>query len=93
VEGLDSFNVLVNYWWRQVENYVGVPADALYHAMLAIRALPAEQRQGWKKLFDHYIFSDQDVSHIPEHKQGVLAPLDNTLSRQIRALLLNKLNR
>jgi hypothetical protein len=93
VEGLDSFNVLINYWWRQVDNYVGVPADALYHAMLAIRALPKSQRQGWKQLFDHYIFSDQDVSHIPEDKQGSLAPLTNTLSRQIRSLLLNKLNR
>ena len=93
VESLSSINVLVNYWWRQVESYIGVPNDALYHAMLSIKALPEAQRQAWKHIFEHYVFSPKDNSHIPEDKLGILADVDDKISRQLRAVLLNKLNR
>lgn len=93
VEGLSRFNVLVNYWWRQVEMQVGAPMDALNHALLSIRDLPQAQRDAWRDLFDHYIFNPQEQSHIPKDKRGVLNPIDEQLARKLRASLVNKLNR
>ncbi len=95
VEGLDKFNVLINYWWRQSPDYMGPPINVLNHALLAIRDLPAEQKKAWQGLFEHYIFnSDESLfDHIPEKTRGVLAPMDELTARKLRAQLLNKLNR
>jgi len=93
VEGLSRFNVLVNYWWRQVGHHLGAPADALNHALLSIRDLPEEQRAAWRNIFEHYVFSPQDNEHIPAARKGSLNPIDETLARQLRAQLINKLNR
>ena len=95
VEGLDSFNVLINYWWRRSPAFMHSPADVLTHAILAIRDLPAAQREAWREIFRHYVFDADETTaaHIPEHCRGMLAPLDNMVARRIRAELLNKLNR
>ncbi|MGO4892542.1 cupin-like domain-containing protein [Flavobacterium sp. W21_SRS_FM6] len=93
VEALSDFNILVNYWWRQVPNYVGVPSDALNHAMLAIKSLPLEQREAWRHLFDHYVFRPAEQEHIPAHARGMLDAIDENSARKLRAVLLNKLNR
>lgn len=93
VEGLDDFNILINYWWRQVENYVGAPADALLHGILSIRELPKEQRQYWQEIFNYYVFNPVDQPHIPSSRKGVLQDLDANLARTLRSMLLNKLNR
>lgn len=93
VEGLSDFNVLVNFWWRQVENHIGVPNDALLHAILALRELPESQRDAWRAIFEHYIFSAAEHSHIPEHAKGVLGEVTHTNARKLRAMLANKLNR
>lgn len=95
VEALDAFNVLINYWWQQVPAYMGNPADVLMHAILTIRDLPTEQRRAWQGVLDHYIFSaDEDTAaHIPENKRGVLSPMNERTARELRAQLLNKLNR
>lgn len=93
VEGLSRFNVLVNYWWRQVDIQLGAPMDALNHALLSIRDLPQAQRDAWRGLFEHYIFSPEDQSHIPKDKRGVLNPIDEQQARKLRTSLVNKLNR
>jgi hypothetical protein len=93
VEGLSRFNVLVNYWWRQVDIQIGAPMDALNHALLSIRDLPLAQRDAWRDLFEHYIFAPKDHSYIPEDKRGVLNPIDEQTARKLRASLVNKLNR
>lgn len=95
VEALDSFNVLVNYWWRQSPAYMSSPAHTLTHALLTMRELPKEQKKAWQNMFEHYIFNaeDEGQKHIPNHAQGFLAKLDDALARKIRAFLLNKLNR
>ena len=95
VEGLDSLNILINHWWRDVPAHMGPPLDAMLHAILEIRDLPERQRKAWQALFDHYVF-DADpskFSHIPEDKRGVTGPLDEETARRLRALLRNKLNR
>ena len=95
VEGLDPLNVLVNYWWRTEPAFMGTPLDVLQHALLSLRDLPAEQREVWRGIFDHYIFSAEDdlASHIPEHARGVLAPITDESARRLRALLIRNLNR
>ena len=94
VEGLEAFNVLVNYWWRETPRWLGQPQDALNHAMLAIRDLPDDQKRHWRDLFDYYVFGDQaeTVAHIPEAARSVLAPLTPDNAGRIRAFLLRNLS-
>jgi hypothetical protein len=93
VEGLNDFNILVNYWWRQVDMHLGAPMDALNHALMSIRDVPQAQRDAWRDIFEHYIFAPQDQHHIPKDKRGVLNPIDEHQARKLRASLVNKLNR
>ena len=67
VEGLDSLNVLINYWWRQSPSYMGTPVNALNLALLTIRDLPVEQRKAWQNMFRYYVFDadDDTFDHIP----------------------------
>lgn len=95
VMGLESFNVLINYWWRSIPGWMGNPMDVLNHALLSIRDLPDAQRKIWQNIFAHYVFEPDEeiVAHIPERARGVLAPIDETTARKLRALLLKRLNR
>lgn len=95
VEALDSFNVLVNYWWRQSPAYMDTPMSALMLAMMCVRDLPSEQRRAWENAFAHYVFhaDAETAKHIPESAQGMLAPMDADVTRMLRAHLLKKLNR
>ena len=95
VEGLAPFNILLNYWWRETPHWLGQPQDALNHALLAIRDLPADQKEHWRQMFDHYVFAnDHDtVAHIPEGGRGVLDPLTAESAGRLRAFLLRSLSR
>lgn len=95
VEGLAPFNILLNYWWRDTPRFLGQPQDALNHAIMAIRDLPAEDRVIWRALFDHYVFDagPQTTEHIPEHARGVLDPLTAETAASLRAFLLRTLSR
>ncbi len=95
VEGLDDLNVLVNYWWRDTPGYMGAPLNVLKHALLALRGLPDPQRLAWQQIFETYVFapSDDAVAHIPEPSRGILGSIDPAMARQLRADLLNQLNR
>ncbi len=96
MEGLESFNVLVNYWWRRSPAWMDTPMNALMLALMSIRDLPAHERAIWKDVFDHYVFAEDPAdaaAHIPEAARRVLAPLDETRARALRALLLQRLNR
>ena len=95
VEALDSFNVLVNYWWRQSPEFMDTPINTLMLALMTIRDLPREQRAAWQELFRHYVFeADEHTSaHIGKPAQRVLAPLDENAARALRAQLIKKMNR
>nr|WP_295371523.1 cupin-like domain-containing protein [uncultured Sphingosinicella sp.] len=95
VEGLDPFNVLVNYWWRDSPRWLGQPQDALNHAMMAIRDLPEDQKRHWRDMFDYYVFENGEevVDHIPPEARSVLAPLTSESAGRIRAFLLRALSR
>lgn len=93
VEGLSAFNVLVNYWWRETPRYLGGAQNALNHAIMAIRDLPAEERKHWRDLFDYYVFENgpEVTDHIPEQGRGVLAPLDAQSAARLRSFLIKML--
>lgn len=94
VEGLDPFNILVNYWWRESPRWMGQPQNALNHAIMSIRDLPAKDKQVWRDLFDYYVFENKEdvVSHIPEKARSVLGPLDAEGAGRLRAFLIRALN-
>lgn len=95
IEALDTLNVLVNYWWRQSPAFMDSPISALMLAIMTVRDLPTAQRDAWFNLFRHYVFeADEDTAaHIPEGARRALAPMDADLVRDIRARLLQRLNR
>lgn len=95
VEGLAPINALVNFWWRQSPAFMDTPLNTLMMALLSLRDLPPAQRDAWRALFNHYIFDadEHTAAHIPAPARGVLAPLDENAARQLRAALLQRLNR
>lgn len=95
MEGLDDFNVLVNYWWRSVPGWMDTPMNALMLAILALRDLPPAQRAHWQAMFDHYVFKagEQTTAHIPAAARGVLGSLDATAASKVRRVLRQRLDR
>ncbi len=95
VEALESFNVLINYWWRRSPAYMDTPINALLLTIMSVRDLPPHERQSWRTLFEHYVFeADEDTaSHIPENARRLLSPLNENATRELRAQLLKRLNR
>lgn len=88
VESLAQLNALVNYWWAtvDVDGYnPGHARAALYHCLLAFRALPPAERANWRNLLDHYVFGDTDAAaHIPEPLRGVLGPFTPECVEQLK---------
>ncbi len=95
VEALDDVNLLINYWWNDLPAYAALPVEALTLARLAFDAMSPEQKAAWKNIFDTYVFAsgDAQLAHIPADRRGILGPIDERLARQMRAQLLQKLNR
>lgn len=89
VESLDAVNVMVNTWWRDVPSYFGSPTNALLHAVLSLRDLPAEQRAAWKTVFDHLIFETNGpaLAHLPPAARGMFGDLTRGTAAHIRELL------
>jgi hypothetical protein len=85
----------VNYWWSSVPAYVPTPMHALYHAMWTLRDRPEREKQAWREIFDYYVFgpSERAGEHLPPDARNVLGAMDETLARQLRAMLIAKLNR
>nr|WP_295114316.1 cupin-like domain-containing protein [uncultured Caulobacter sp.] len=95
VEALEPFNVLVNYWWNAAPGFVDTPMTTLLHGLLSLRDRPDFEKQGWKALFDYYVFgpADRAGAAMPEAARGPLGPMDETKTRRLRAHLLDRLNR
>jgi len=95
VEALSPFNVLINYWWNTSPQYMDTPMNVLYHALLGLRDRPDHERAAWKTIFDYYVFGNRERprEHLPEQAQGMLGPIDDIKARQLRSMLLRKLNR
>ncbi len=95
VQGLSDFNVLVNYWWSKVPVHIPTPMHALYHAIWALRDRPENEKLAWRQVFEYYVFGPSELAgaHFPESARGMLGPVTEDQARNIRAMLINKLNR
>lgn len=95
VEALDDFNMMMNYWWNDVPAFVDNPMDTLLHGLLSLRDRPDAEKQGWRELFDYYVFgpAGRASDHIPDAARGALSPLDDMTARRLRAQILRRLNR
>jgi hypothetical protein len=92
---LSAFNTLVNYWWSSSPEFIPTPMTALYELIWSLRDRPEREKLAWKNVIEYYVFGPAGRSgeHLPEPARGVLGTIDETMARQIRAMLLNKLNR
>jgi hypothetical protein len=95
IEALSPFNTLVNYWWNSAPAHVPTPMNALQYAIWTLRDRPESEKRAWKAVFEYYVFgpSDRAGAHLPEQARGALGPIDDDKARQLRAMLLNALNR
>ncbi|WP_394191565.1 cupin-like domain-containing protein [Pseudoalteromonas atlantica] len=82
VKATERINILINYWWKdEVSNKIlGCdPSDSLLHSILTIRHLPTEQKESWKKLFDHYIF--ENTKYSKNEDEGCNSILDGDINQ------------
>jgi hypothetical protein len=100
VDSLAPVNLFVNYWWNDATQAAGPAAaprgyDALLHAFYAFKGLPADQRQVWRMVFDHYVFeaNGDPAAHLPDHARGILAPMTPEQRARIAAMLRQVLAR
>jgi Cupin-like domain len=95
VEALEDFNVLVNYWWRDVPDYFESPSNSLLHCLLTLKSLPPIQRRGWQAIFEYLIFQPdgQALEHLPPDVQGLFGGLTQAKADRIRSILLKNLSR
>jgi hypothetical protein len=94
VNALESFNVMVNYWWNVVPAYMDTPQNTLMHGLLSLRDRPAAEKSARRAMFDYYLFSPNEhaIDHLPEAARGDLA-MDEIKARRLRSWLLRRLNR
>ncbi len=95
VEALADFNVMINFWWNVVPDYIDYPMHTLLHGLLSLRERPEHERKAWRELFDFYVFGDSETAreHLSDSALGPLAPLDEMAARKLRIKLLKKINR
>jgi hypothetical protein len=95
VEALDTFNLLVNYWWSSAPARAGSPFECLIHGLLTVRDLPAPEREAWRAVFDHYLFgrNGDPAAHLPPEARGVLGPPSLQRTHMIKSFLARALNR
>lgn len=89
VESLDSINIMVNTWWRDVPSYFGSPTTTLLHALLSLRDLPKPQRDRWRAVFDTLIFESNGpaLDHLPAAARGIAGTLNRSTAAKLRELL------
>ena len=95
VQALAGFNVLVNYWWSSMPAWIPTPMHALYLSMWSIRDRPEQEKQAWREVFEYYVFgpAGRAGEHLPETARRLLGTLDEVQARQLRAMLIGRLNR
>lgn len=93
VRSLETFNVLVNYWWNGSPAAYGQPALALFHALLSMRDMPPERRQAWKAMFDYFVFNThgEPLAHLKPEDRGPLGPLRVDQMKKMQAGLIKSL--
>ncbi|MDH4124939.1 MAG: cupin-like domain-containing protein [Gammaproteobacteria bacterium] len=93
VRSLESFNVLVNYWWDGRSDYGVSSYDSLLHAMFSIAGLDEAQRRAWRDYFDHFVFQtgDDPAAHLPDSVEDIVTSLNPGQARKARMILSQRL--
>ena len=93
VQSLAPFNILVNYWWNDMNPDLGSPFDALLHAFITFSGMPDRQRKTWQEAFDHLVFKENGpvADHLPEEVRGVLGEHSREHRRHMRQNLVRAL--
>ncbi len=93
VESLDPLNVLVNYWWNDANAGHHNLVLSLVHTMALMSGLPADQREVWRKFFDHFVFqTDGDPgAHLPPDLGDVFGDLSAEHRDQLMAFIAERL--
>jgi hypothetical protein len=86
VESRERFNVLVNYWWDDLPAWQGSPFWVLMHAILSVRNLPPDQRDIWRRVFEHFVFSGGEAAlgHLTDAQRGVQGAPSREKAQMIR---------
>jgi hypothetical protein len=95
VASLDELGAMVNFWWRDGEPPLLTPLNALYHAAITMKDLPARELAAWRTFFDHYVFQDHGdpAAHLPEEARGILGRRTPELVARVKAMLARALGR
>ncbi|MFI4907304.1 MAG: cupin-like domain-containing protein [Steroidobacterales bacterium] len=93
VESLEPVNLSVNYWWFDAIPWEAEPFGALAHGLLAITPLPANRREVWRMMFDHYVFqtNGDPTPYLPRDRRGMLSALSPGLANYLRKHLIRSL--
>lgn len=93
VETIDPVNLLVNYWYNDLD--LGGGFLALVHAMLAVRDLSPTARNAWQHWFDHFVFgadAQHAADHLPPAGRGINGPPNPMRNETIRRFLVQVLS-
>ena len=93
VDNLSRLGVLVNTWWRESKPWMFTPLFTMYHALLSMRDLPDDEKEHWRRMFDHYIFekNGKPMEHVPEHARGVFQDITPRRVVALRNFLVHNL--
>ncbi|MBY0563838.1 MAG: cupin-like domain-containing protein [Hyphomonadaceae bacterium] len=93
VEARDPFGVMMNFWWRDGPPHLITPFFTMLHALLTLRGMPANERQAWRAMFDHFIFEQNGdpFAHLPEHARGIFGEMTPERLQMVRERLLRTL--
>ncbi|QDZ08764.1 cupin-like domain-containing protein [Sphingomonas panacisoli] len=88
VRSLDAIGILVNYWWDEASpRQPGLaPIDTMVHAILAFGDLPANQREAWRAMFEHFVFGPPP-EHLAPDKRGIRGELSEASKERVRRQL------
>lgn len=95
VASLDEIGAMINFWWSDAKPPLMTPINALYHAAITMKNLPANELARWRVMFDHYIFGDNGdpVEHLPPSAHGILGTRTPELVARVKKLLIDALSR
>ena len=93
VESLETFNILVNYWWGGSKQGDLSPNDSLLHSMMSIANLDSEKREAWRYLFNYYVSKTMDnpSEHLPPKLKDIVTELSSEQELKVRNFLAEKL--
>jgi hypothetical protein len=84
-ESLDAFGLMINFWWQSGPAQLMSPYLTMLHSLLTMRDLPPSVRDGWRTLFDLYVFQTEGeaMTHVPPAARGVFAQLTPESARAL----------